>query len=348
ATGSMPVVAPNGDVYVVYLDFGLTPGGIGIVKSTDGGQTFSQPKTVSTFFPISTVTGGGTVRVNSFPRISADPSGNLHIMYNAITHFLGPDRSDIYYVRSTDGGNTFSPALLLNDDGSQTTQFFPCIAAAADGTLGVRWWDRRNDPINDSLTDVYMTVSHDGGATWSKNFRISDHNWVFGPEELDLASGYHGDYDDITADGTNFYISWSDERGAFPNAYFAFVPINQNPALPDFNLSTTKVYDSVIAGNSVEYDLNTSSVNGFTGGLSLSVATPPPPGITFNFVSSSLSPGTQAKLTVSASTSAQPGTYLISVQAAGGGLTRSTNFRLTVYDADRIASKVFNVTSTSG
>src|SRR5262249_52966137 len=143
---------------VVYMDFSLTPGGIGIVKSTDGGQTFSQPKTVSTFFPITTVTGGDTVRVNSFPRISVDSNGNLHIVYNAITHFVGPDRSDIYYVRSTEGGSPFTSPLMLNDDGSQTTQFFPCIAAAPDGTLGVRWWDRRNDPINDSLTDVYMTV----------------------------------------------------------------------------------------------------------------------------------------------------------------------------------------------
>src|SRR5262249_49895379 len=114
------------------------------------------------------------------------------------------------------------------------------------------------------------------------------------------------------------------------------------------NLSTTRVYDSVIAGNSIEFDLNTNSVNGFTGSLSLSVATPPPGGITFNFASSSVSPGTQAKLTVSTSTSAQPGTYLMPVQAPGGGLTRRTNFRLIVYDPSRIASNVFNVTKTPG
>jgi hypothetical protein len=348
ATGSMPAVAPNGDLYVTYQDFGLTPGGISVVKSTDGGQTFGPPKTVSNFFPISSMTGGNTVRVNSFPRIVIDANSNLHVVYNAITHFLGPDRSDIYYVRSSDGGNTFSQPVLLNDDGSSTTQFFPCIAVAADGTLGARWWDRRNDPGNDSLTDVYMAVSKDGGMTWSKNFRVSDHNWVFGPEEPGLNPGYHGDYDDIAADGTNFYISWSDERGAFPNAFFAFVPINQNPAAPDFNISTTKVYDSVIAGNSVEYDFNTPPVNGFSGSLGLSVTTPPISGVTLNFASNTVTPGVQAKLTISTATSVQSGTYLVSVQAAGGGLTRSTNFRLTVYDSGRTASNPINATHTPG
>jgi hypothetical protein len=353
ASGSMAAVAPNGDLYVAYEDFGLTPGGISIVKSTDGGVTFSPPKTVSTFFPIAALTGGNTVRVNSFPRIVVDGNSNLHIVFNAITHFLGPDRSDVYYVRSIDGGNTFTNRVMLNDDQSVTSQWFPCIAVAADGTLGVRWWDRRNDPTYDRLTDVYMTVSHDGGTTWSKNFRVTDHNWVFGPVEVGLNAGYHGDYDDIAADGNNFYVSFSDERGIFPNAYFAFVPINQNPAFSDFNISANKVYDSVIAGNSTEYDFNTSAFNGFSGSLNLSVVAPSPgpalpSGVTFSFASNTITAGSTAKLTVSTSNSVQPGTYLISVAATGGGLTRSTNFRLTVYDPGRTASNPINATNTPG
>jgi len=345
ATGSVPVVAPNGDVYVAYEDFDLEPGGISIVKSTDGGVTFSGPKAVARFFPIGTLTGGGGVRTNSFPSMTVDNNGVVHIVFNAITHPPGPDRSDIYYVRSGDGGNTFSPPQMLNDDGTATSQNLPSIVAAPDGTLAAKWWDRRNDPTRDLLTDVYMAISRDGGQTWSKNFRITDHNWVFGPTEG--LSSYHGDYDSIAADSSNFYVSWSDERAAFPNAFFALVPIDQNPAFADFNISATKVFDSVIAGNSTEFDLSTSASNGFSGALALSVTTPPANGMTFTFAGATVMAGEPAKLTVSTSPATQRGTYLLTVAAAGAGLTRRTNFRLTVYDPARTAAPV-NVTNTSG
>jgi len=348
ATGAMPAIAPNGDLYVAFEDFSVSPGGIDIVKSTDGGLTFSRPKNVANVNPISTMTGGNGVRDNGYPRVAVDNKGAIHIVFSSALRLFGQDRSDVRYVRSTDGGATFSPSVFFNDDGTTTAQWLPCIAAAPDGTLGARWWDRRNDPAGDSLTDVYMAVSTDGGMSWSKNFRLTDHNWVFGPEEAGFGSSYHGDYDDIAADSTNFYVTWSDERGALPSAYFSFVPLSHDPASPDFNISAAKVYDGVAAGNSVEFDLNTSALNGFSNNLTLSISSPAIDGVSFNFESSSISPGTQAKLTASTSSSAVPGTYLISATATGGGLTRSTNFRLTVYSAERIASVPANITHTRG
>ena len=55
------------------------------------------------------------------------------------------------------GGNTFSRPLRLNDDNTTTAQFLPSITAAPDGTIAAKWWDRRNDLVNDSLTDVDVT-----------------------------------------------------------------------------------------------------------------------------------------------------------------------------------------------
>src|SRR6185436_15515674 len=144
-----------------------------------------------------------------------DKNGTVHVVYNATVNPNGSDRSDIFYTRSTNGGTTFSAPVKLNDDGTPTTQLFPSIAAAADGTLGVRWWDRRNDPANDGLTDVYMTISTNGGTSWGKNFRVTDTNWVFGNTDyfVNFGSGladYHGDYDDLVADGGQFHLGWSD------------------------------------------------------------------------------------------------------------------------------------------
>ena len=210
--GSMPAVAPNGDLYVAYYRVVFdenTPNGdqtISIVKSTDGGRTFSTPKSIASIFDTSNLTGGidgSGVRTNSFPSIAVDQKGTVHIVYGAtsINNLLptGTDRSDVFYIRSTNAGNTFSSPIKINDDVTSTSQALPSLAIAADGTVGVRWWDRRNDPIFDSLTDVYMTTSTNGGASFGSNFQVNNHNWSFGALEGGIAPGYHGDYDALTA-----------------------------------------------------------------------------------------------------------------------------------------------------
>jgi hypothetical protein len=342
--GPMPAVAPNGDLYVAYSDGHFnTSGGISIVKSTDGGRTFSAPKSAAALFLIGAATGGNSVRTNSFPYVVVDKSGTVHIVYNAVSAAVGADRSDIFYTRSTDGGETFGAPLKLNDDGTATTQIFPSIAAAADGTLGVKWWDRRNDPLSDSLTDVYMTISHDGGASFGKNFRITNENWVFGPSEL---GSYHGDYDGIAADGTNFFLSWSDERSGDPDAYFAQVPLNRDPNAPDFNISSRKLFDTVIAGNSTDFDFGTAGA-GVSGSLMLSVS-PAIPGLTYTLASTSVNVGDTAHLTILTTNTATPGTYLVTVAAAGQGLTRKTSVRIDVLDSHRTVNAPRSITKTPG
>ena len=351
-SGSVPVVAPNGDLYVAYYDGNINPdGGITIVKSTDGGKTFGSPKTAASFLTIaSDVTGGNGVRTRSFPSMAVDKNGVVHIVYDAEPQLLMPDRSDVFYVRSNDGGNTFSVPVRINDDTTATTQVFPAVAAAGDGTVAIKWWDRRNDPINDSLNDVYMAYSTDGGMTFGKNFRVTNANWVFGPVDLQTnASDYHGDYDGLAADGSNIYVSWSDERGAFPEAYFTLFPTNHDPNTPDFNISGTKVYGTTAAGGSATFDFTTTAANGFTGSLSLSASTNPAiPGLSFNFASASVAVGSPAHLMVSAAAGTSSGTYLITVAAAGPSFTRKTNVRLTVYDSGRIESVPADITNTPG
>jgi hypothetical protein len=300
----VPVVASDGTLYVAFYDTHTAIRGIGIVKSTDGGKTFSTETKVASFSPALTMTGCGGVRTNSYPSVAVDPAGAVHVVYAA---FPPPfvDRGDVFYTRSTDGGTTFSPPLRLNDDGTTTTQYLPSIAALSDGTLGVKWWDRRNDPVNDSLTDVYMTISRDGGMTFGKNFRITSQNWSFSPIEPGFASGYHGDYDDIAANGSSFAVCWSDERSGLADAYFTVVPEMRDPTIPDLNISAKKLFDNVLPGNSATFDLSTTGVNGFSGPLSLT-ASPAIPGLAYNFASATVNAGDAASLTV-ATTAAQPG-----------------------------------------
>jgi hypothetical protein len=337
-------IGPNGEVYVSYLDSHFGGSGITVTKSTDGGATFSALKPAVLFTELAgTLTGGNGVRCDSFPVTAVDQNGTYHLVYAAVSPAQTVDRSDIFHVRSTDGGATFSAPVRLNDDATATSQWSPAIAVAADGRIAVKWWDRRNDPLNDSLTDVFMTVSADGGATFGKNIRVTDHNWVFGPSEL---GSYHGDYDGMAGDAGIFHLSWSDERGSDPDVYYAYFP-STVAAGPDFNVSARQVYASVRAGESTTVDLTTSAANGFAGSLSLS-ASPPVPGLSYTFSSASVTAGQPAQLTVSSTPAVLPGTYLVSVAAAGPSFTRQTNVRFDVQPSTRSASLPLNVSRSTG
>ncbi|MEW6210925.1 MAG: sialidase family protein [Acidobacteriota bacterium] len=334
--GSMPAVAPNGDIYVAYFFTGGGETGIAVVKSTDGGASFSAPQRIAFFRELTQVTGIYNVRANSFPSITVDKNNFVHVVYCAPPGFLGPDRSDIFYLRSTDGGASFSAPRKLNDDATTTTQLLPAVAATDEGTIGVKWWDRRNDPLNDSLTDVYMTISADGGASFKKNFRLTDHNWAFGPSEF---GSYHGDYDGLAAQGDTFFASWSDERGSDPDVYFTTVPSGVDALAADFNISSTSLYESVVAGNSTSLDFSTTAMNGFSGSVALS-ASPDIEGITYNFADADVAAGQSAALTVTTTANARPGVYLITVSAERGDKVRRTNLWLNVFDTDYPAAAV--------
>ncbi len=337
-------VGPSGEVWVAYFDRHFGGPGITVAKSVDGGTSFSTPVSAALVSPLSgTLTGGNGVAVATFPATAVDKNDTFHLVYAAVPPGQALDRSDIFYVRSTDGGLTFSTPVRLNDDATHTSQWLPAITAAADGTVAVKWWDRRNDPVNDSLTDVYMTTSTDGGKTWGTNIRVTDHNWVFGPSTL---GSYHGGHDGLAADSGNLHLSWSDERGSDPDVYYATFPTNVT-AGPDFNVSAVQTYAVVRAGESASYDLATTAANGFSGTLALS-ASPAVSGLTYSFSSPSVSAGQPSRLTVSSTAAAPPGTYLISVTAEGPTSTRKTNVRFNVDAAARIAALPMNVSRSAG
>jgi hypothetical protein len=124
--GSEPVVGPKGEIYVAWFQFS-GPRGSGIVeaKSTDGGLTFAAPVFVAPAMAIGFNSGSllGNFRVNSFPRIDVDQStGNVYITYAS-----GPgngDAGDVFFVRSTNGGATWSAPIRVNDEpGTMTSSF---------------------------------------------------------------------------------------------------------------------------------------------------------------------------------------------------------------------------------
>lgn len=189
--GAMPAVGPGGEVYISWAG----PLGLVFTKSTDGGVTW--PDTNHT---ICEIPGGwdfaipGISRANGLPVTCCDLSDGPHrgtIYINWSDQRNGADDTDVWIVKSTDGGVTWTCPCRVNDDPPGKQQFFTWMTIdPVTGYLYFVFYDRREQA--GLLTDVYMAVSKDGGATFN-NFRVSE--TPFNP----TASIFFGDYTNISA-----------------------------------------------------------------------------------------------------------------------------------------------------
>ncbi len=334
--GSMIAVGPAGEVYIAYFDSRIP--GIAVVKSTDGGQTFGQPvvalKDASVRFSRN-LSGG--FEINYFPSIAVDTSagpnrGNVYVVMNTKPPD-SRDESDIALVKSSDGGSNWSSPVRVNDDQTDTDQFQPSVAVASDGTVGVMWYDRRNDPTNNVLLDIYMAASKDGGNTFSRNRRVTNANWMLVPTPFNFRTAYHGDYNQMSAGELGFVLNWADDRsGTDPDIEAAVLSsedaLNQ-PA--DFVLAARTLSQNVLAGTNARFTIGSSGVGSFDGAIIVD-ASPAYPGWRFAFSSKSVKAPGDVTLTVETSTLATPGTYPITVTGSFANVTRTTNLRLTIYN----------------
>jgi hypothetical protein len=113
--GSRPVVAPDGTLYV-FFDGATrlaTLDSTYVVKSTDGGQSFSAPIQVSTLNEIS-IPADAAFRVNSFPAGGVAPNGDVYATWSTEMGDTHGGHAAAVYSKSTDGGATWStPALMF-------------------------------------------------------------------------------------------------------------------------------------------------------------------------------------------------------------------------------------------
>jgi hypothetical protein len=258
--GATPAVGPNGEVYVLWLSFGQRSE-LKIRKSLDGGLTFEPERVVAPFSVKSDSTASrtcgrralkGNIRYLELPSMAADHSslptrGTLYVTYSSAPEGT-VDIADVFLVRSIDAGESWSAPLRVNDDQTQSDQFQPALAVAKDGTLGIMFYDRRLDPGNLNI-DVFMTRSTDGGQTFESNIRVTDRSFPVPPIAINgrnfdnlRSICYMGDYNQMAADDTFFYLVWGDNRATLfterfpapdgrpdPDVFFAKTPVHSSP-----------------------------------------------------------------------------------------------------------------------
>jgi hypothetical protein len=199
--GAIPAVGPDGEIYISWAG----PEGIVFDRSFDGGLTFGDD-----IFVTEHIGGWGWgfeipgIYGNGLPQTICDVSnspyrGTIYILWadqrNGITN------TDIFLIKSTDKGLTWSEVKKINEDASGRPQFFPWMSIdPVTGTMYIVYYDRRN--TISTFTEVYVAKSTDGGDTF-QNSLISET-----PFEATLEK-FLGDYINIVAYNNKIYPVWT-------------------------------------------------------------------------------------------------------------------------------------------
>jgi PKD repeat protein len=239
---------PGGEVYAIWAVYDSWPSdesAIGFAKSTNGGVSYaSATRIISNIRGIRTTETSKNQRVNSFPSMAVDISGGPHNgnIYIVWTNIGVPGTNtgsdiDVYLIRSTDGGSSWSSPIRVNQDpsGQGKQHYFPWITCdKSTGELSVIFYDDRN--VSSTQCEVFVASSLDAGNSW-EDFKVSD--VAFTPTPIPgLAGGYMGDYLGISALNRRVYPTWTDNRSGTTMTYVS--PFDLSP-LPTarFSVNTT-------------------------------------------------------------------------------------------------------------
>jgi hypothetical protein len=173
-----------------------------VIRSSDRGQTWSQPAFVSTMVSLgaSDPTTGVKIRDGAIiAQMAVAPDGTLYAVWQD-SRFT-QQRDAIALSRSKDGGLSWTVPVRINSN-PNVVAFTPQVHVRHDGVVGVTYYDLRSDTPAASLpTDFWIARSVDG-ETWSEAKVSETFDMTFAPQ----ASGQYflGDYTGLVSAGPTF------------------------------------------------------------------------------------------------------------------------------------------------
>jgi hypothetical protein len=221
----------TGEVFAFWPDTGSRR--LRVVRSTNGGASFQAPVAIATTFAAFDIgvpafaarraliyLSGAAYRdaVDNFVyAVWTDLTGAPACTSSANepgSNTLSNCKSRIWFARSVDGGATWEPPRMLNNQASRNDQFNPRLAVDdTDGTLMVVYYDTVDDPGR-LRTNLWYQSSADNGTTWSDAVRIT----TAATDETSAGAdaNQYGDYNGLTGYSGLFFPSWTDRRSGGP------------------------------------------------------------------------------------------------------------------------------------
>jgi hypothetical protein len=134
----------------------------------------------------------------------------------------GNDPLDVMFTRSTDGGQTWSAPLRVNDDpiGNRAWQWFGTMSVAPDGRIEAVWNDSRVTG-DSTMTALFYSYSSDGGFTWSTNEQASPvwNSLVGFPNQAKIGDYYH-----MVSDNQGADLAWANTLNGGQDVYYLRIP----------------------------------------------------------------------------------------------------------------------------
>jgi len=209
-SGTSPGFAPGSSTtaYMVWgQPSGWMPTSVWFNKSTNLGATWGTPTQLLTLNMSSHI---NSMRcTHTFPSMCVAPDGTIYV---TVMDMLQGTGWDIAFIKSTNGGTTWSTPVRVNDDVGtpNADQFDNWMCVDQYNRPHVFWTDNRNYYSSDVYdSDIYYSYSTNGGTTWAANERINDVSPI-STNSTDF--GEMGDYQQIDCDSSKLYCEWSDHR----------------------------------------------------------------------------------------------------------------------------------------
>ena len=235
--GNQIAVLPNGTLVDIFEDLngsGAQPAPNqfheSVIRSTDHGVTWSKVIDISTDGSVAVrdPDTGAFVRTGAgLPDIAVDPRTRTLYAVWSDGRFSGFTHDDVALSRSRDGGLTWSSPIKVNASPAGVAAFTPSVDVASDGTVGVTYYDFRDNTPNPSTlpTAAFAVFSHDLGGTFGGERRLTKKSF-----DLDLAPRagglFLGDYVGLSHAGATFVPFYTQTvSSSNPTDIFAsFVP----------------------------------------------------------------------------------------------------------------------------
>jgi hypothetical protein len=222
--GASPAVGTNGELYLAWNDYLANT--IAFNRSFDAGKTWGQQNVVAT----KSLAFDFAVPAESFrsalvyPVLDTDRSSGPHRgrLYCSWMDKTSAGTADIYLSYSDDKGAHWSPRTTVADQLSILVDRFNHWMSVdpVTGNVNISFYDTRNDTTGSRyMTDIYLTKSTDGAATFSSpNTRVTNAS----SNEHDCGGTFpctginygnqQGDYEGLVSFNGCSYPIWTDSR----------------------------------------------------------------------------------------------------------------------------------------
>jgi hypothetical protein len=171
-------VAADGTFYVAWVNHDAKQADVMLAHFNHKAEPLGSPVRVNR------QPGAATAWRGDQPSVAVAPKGAVYVLWTNRVEDGDKHGTDIYLSTSTDGGQSFTSEVKVNDDKAPGAHGMHSLAVAKDGRIYAAWLDERDvhAPMPstkaeghhmESNRDVYFASSTDGGRTFSANQKLA-------------------------------------------------------------------------------------------------------------------------------------------------------------------------------